>query len=144
MQSCSRAEPVALKQLNRLCHPAQDPRPKASPSETWGCPPNPVTAGRPRSPLAHLVGLALPLAGALGVHPQVGVQLVGADAQVPHPARLQAQPGRRRQHGQEQRDAHGEPLPPTRAPAPGPAPASPTRSHRSPRPPAWLAAEGSG
>lgn len=45
-QSCSRAEPVAPKKLNRLRHRARDP--KGSPSGTWRCPP-------PRAPSPHLL-----------------------------------------------------------------------------------------
>lgn len=89
-------------------------------------PPQPPPPPHP----THLVGLALPLAGALGVHPQVGVQLVGTDPQVPHPARLQAQPcRRRRQQRQEERDAQGTTLPPTRSPTPALAAEIPARRH---------------
>lgn len=67
----------------------------------------PSVPAAPTQPPAHLVGLALPLAGALRVHPEVGVQLVGADPQVPHPDRLQAQPGGDGgQQGQEQSRKH--------------------------------------
>lgn len=69
-----------------------------------------VSLGSPTSPPpAHLVIPALALTRALCVHPQVGVELVGANPRVLCPGWLQTQP--RRQYGQEQRDAHGDQIP---------------------------------